>query len=42
MAILSTILKFSLVLVLVSSLLEAVVLSLIKGWRNYDWKATGI
>lgn len=42
MAVLFTILKIAVVLVLVSSLAEAVVLSLKKGWANYDWKAAGV
>ncbi|HEY9067744.1 MAG TPA: sterol desaturase family protein, partial [Burkholderiaceae bacterium] len=42
MAVLFTILKVSVVVVLVSSLLEALVLSLRNGWRRYDWKAAGL
>ena len=42
MAVLFTILKVAVVVVLVSSLSEAVVLSILRGWRNYDWRATGI
>lgn len=42
MAVLFTILKIAVVLVLVSSLAEAIVLSLRNGWANYDWKAAGV
>jgi sterol desaturase/sphingolipid hydroxylase (fatty acid hydroxylase superfamily) len=42
MSVLFTILKVAVVVVLVSSLSEAVVLSILRGWRNYDWRATGI
>ncbi|GCB05424.1 sterol desaturase family protein [Ralstonia sp. SET104] len=42
MAVLFTILKIAVVLVLVSSLAEAIVLSLKNGWTNYDWKAAGV
>jgi sterol desaturase/sphingolipid hydroxylase (fatty acid hydroxylase superfamily) len=42
MALLLTILKFSVVTVLASSLLEALVLSVRNGWRNYDWKAAAV
>jgi len=42
MAVLFTILKIAVVLVLVSSLAEAIVLSLKNGWANYDWKAAGV
>ena len=36
------ILKVAVVLVLASSLVEALALSLLKGWRSYDWKAGGV
>ncbi len=42
MAVLFTILKIAVVLVLVSSLAEAIVLSLRNGWASYDWKAAGV
>ncbi|WP_296226119.1 sterol desaturase family protein [Ralstonia sp. UBA689] len=42
MAVLFTILKIAVVLVLMSSLAEAIVLSLRCGWANYDWKAAGV
>lgn len=42
MAVLFTLLKIAVVLVLVSSLAEAIVLSLRRGWQRYDWKAAGI
>lgn len=46
MAVLFTILKIAVVLVLVSSLAEAIVLSLLhryrQGWGRYDWKAAGV
>lgn len=42
MAVLFTLLKIAVVLVLVSSLAEAIVLSLRRGWANYDWKAAGV
>ena len=42
MAVLLTILKIAVVMVLVSSLLEALVLSFRNGWRSYDWKAASV
>lgn len=42
MLVLITILKFAVVLVLVSSLAEALVLSVRRGWRSYDWRAAGV
>jgi sterol desaturase/sphingolipid hydroxylase (fatty acid hydroxylase superfamily) len=42
MSILFTILKVAVTVVLVASLLEALVLSWLHGWRSYDWKAAGI
>ncbi|MRT00716.1 sterol desaturase family protein [Ralstonia pickettii] len=42
MAVLFTILKIAVVLVLVSSLAEAIVLSLRNGWGSYDWKAAAV
>ncbi|NYS10445.1 sterol desaturase family protein [Ralstonia pickettii] len=42
MAVLFTILKIAVVLVLVSSLAEAIVLSLRNGWGSYDWKAAAL
>jgi sterol desaturase/sphingolipid hydroxylase (fatty acid hydroxylase superfamily) len=42
MAVLTTLLEFAVVIVLVSSLAEALVMSSMHGWRNYDWKAAGI
>ena len=42
MDVLYSILKIAVVLVLTSSLLEALVLSLRHGWRSYDWRASGI
>lgn len=42
MAVLLTILKIAVVIVLVSSLAEAIVLSLRNGGASYDWKAAGI
>lgn len=36
------ILQVAVILVLATSLAEAVVLSLRQGWRHYDWKATGV
>jgi len=36
------ILQVAVILVLATSLAEAVVLSLRRGWRRYDWKATGV
>ena len=42
MDVLYSILKIAVVLVLTSSLLEALVLSLRNGWRGYDWKASGV
>ncbi|NMV40450.1 sterol desaturase family protein [Ralstonia insidiosa] len=42
MAVLFTILKIAVVLVLVSSLAEALALSFLRGWSNYDWKAAGV
>ncbi len=42
MAVLLTILKIAVVIVLVSSLAEAIVLSLKNGWASYDWKAAGV
>lgn len=42
MAVLFTILKIAVVLVLVSSLAEAIVLSLRNGWAHYDWRAAGL
>ena len=42
MDVLYSILKIAVVLVLTSSLLEALVLSLRHGWRGYDWKASGV
>jgi sterol desaturase/sphingolipid hydroxylase (fatty acid hydroxylase superfamily) len=42
MDVLLTILKFSVALVLVSSLIEALVFSVRRGWRNYDWRAAGV
>jgi sterol desaturase/sphingolipid hydroxylase (fatty acid hydroxylase superfamily) len=42
MATLLTILKFAVVLILVSSLAEALVLSIRHGWRDYDWKAASV
>ncbi|MFL9883340.1 sterol desaturase family protein [Paraburkholderia agricolaris] len=42
MAALLTLLKFSVALILFSSLAEALVLSVRKGWRGYDWRATGV
>ncbi len=35
-------LKISVVTVLAASLVEAIVLSCLKGWHGYDWKAAGI
>ncbi|MFL9866564.1 sterol desaturase family protein [Paraburkholderia fungorum] len=42
MAALLTLLKFSVGLILVSSLAEALVLSFRRGWRDYDWRAAGV
>ena len=42
MDLLFTILRIAVVTVLVCSLLEALVLSLMHGWRHYDWKASGV
>ncbi len=42
MAVLFTILKIAVVLVLVSSLAEAIVLSLRNGWGSYDWRAAAV
>jgi sterol desaturase/sphingolipid hydroxylase (fatty acid hydroxylase superfamily) len=42
MAALLTLLKYSVVLVLASSLAEALILSVRGGWRSYDWKAAGV
>ena len=42
MAVLFTILKIAVVLVLVSSLAEALALSFLRGWSNHDWKAAGV
>ena len=42
MSTLFTILKVAVTVVLVSSLLEALVLSWLHGWRSYDWKAAGV
>ena len=39
---LNAIVKGAVVLVLVSSLAEALVLSMRHGWSNYDWKAAGV
>ena len=42
MDVLFAILKLAVVVVLTSSLLEALVLSVRNGWRSYDWKAAGV
>ena len=42
MDVLFSILKIAVVVVLASSLVEALVLSVRHGWRSYDWKATGV
>ena len=42
MTVLFTILRFTVALILVSSLTEALVLSVRRGWRSYDWKAAGV
>src|SRR5450830_1623335 len=42
MNMLFTILKFSVVLVLMASLLEAFAISMLRGWRYYNWRATGV
>ena len=42
MDVLIAILKVAVVVVLTSSLLEALVLSLRNGWRSYDWRAAGV
>ena len=42
MDVLLTILKYAVVGVLASSLIEALALSVSKGWRSYDWKAAGV
>lgn len=42
MDVLLTILKIAVVIVLVSSLAEALALSFLRGWGNYDWKAAGV
>jgi len=41
MAIMILILRAAVITVLGASLLEALILSLIRGWRVYDWKAAG-
>lgn len=42
MALLLTLLKYSVSLVLVSALAEALLLSVRHGWRSYDWRASGV
>ena len=42
MAALLTILKFAIVIVLASSLVEALLLSVRHGWRGYDWRAASV
>ena len=42
MDVLFAILKISVVIVLAASLLEALVVSTLHGWRSYDWKASAI
>lgn len=42
MAALLTLLKFAVYIVLASSLVEALVLSVRRGWRGYDWRASGL
>jgi sterol desaturase/sphingolipid hydroxylase (fatty acid hydroxylase superfamily) len=42
MALLLTILKYSVDLVLVSALVEALILSVRCGWREFDWKASSV
>ena len=42
MDLLVSILKIAVVSVLTASLIEAVALSCLRGWKNYDWKAAGI
>lgn len=42
MALLLTILKYSVDLVLASALVEALLLSVRRGWREYDWRASGV
>jgi sterol desaturase/sphingolipid hydroxylase (fatty acid hydroxylase superfamily) len=42
MDVLLTILKYAVVIVLISSVAEACVLSLRNGWRGYNWKAASI
>ncbi|XHO06511.1 hypothetical protein ACEQUB_03435 [Ralstonia syzygii] len=42
MSVLVTILKIAVVVVLASSLAEALVLLCLRGWRSYDWKAAGV
>jgi sterol desaturase/sphingolipid hydroxylase (fatty acid hydroxylase superfamily) len=42
MDVLLAILKATVVVVLASSLIEALVLSVRNGWRSYDWKAAGV
>ena len=41
-SVLYSILKFAVVTVLLSSLIEALVLSFVRGWSNYDWRAAGL
>ena len=42
MNMLFTILKFSVALVLMASLLEAFAISMRRGWSHYNWRATGV
>jgi sterol desaturase/sphingolipid hydroxylase (fatty acid hydroxylase superfamily) len=42
MDLLLTLLKYSVALVLVSSLVEALLLSVRHGWREFDWRASGV
>lgn len=42
MDVLFAILKVTVVVVLASSLIEALVLSVRNGWRSYDWKSAGV